>query len=185
MNDFNFFSTFEKQKLAQKKKIRRSYGAILGVILVVVLFYGIMGARMLYCSYAINKGEAFLNAPENKAKLTDIQAKKAATENLITYTAQVNQAKQKITLATKVSSEFLNTIQKTIPAAVSLKSLEIKDYQVILQGTVPASATVAELAHNLEATELFSRVQVQFIQSGTETAAYEFSVLCELKEVAE
>lgn len=182
MKDFNFFSSFDKERMQQKSKTRRDKSIIIGVILVFVLFYGSFGARIFYNVMRTNSGEAFLNSPEVKAKLVEIEDKKTATENLKTYIAGVNNAKQKIALGNRVSSVFLDTVQKAIPTSVVIRSLEIEDYQLKLSGNAPLTLT-AELVHNLEQTGLFSRVHVESINSDTNTGNMQFEVVCDVKEV--
>lgn len=184
MNDFNFFSTFEKDRQQKKSKTRRTNGVIIGVILVIVLFYGSLGARIGFNIYKTNAGEAYLNSPEVATKLGDIQAKKMATANLKTYTVEVNSAKQKIALTNKVSSALLDTVQKAIPVTVILSNLEIRDYQVSIAGTAPQMTVTAELVHNLEATGLFTRVHVNSIGSDATSSTYKFNIICDVKEVA-
>jgi hypothetical protein len=61
MNDINFFSTFKKVKQDQKRKTRRAFGIIAGLVIAGVLFYGVLGLRMLLMYRGINKGKAYLN----------------------------------------------------------------------------------------------------------------------------
>lgn len=184
MNDFNFFSSFEKEKQQKKSKSRRANAIIVGLILLMVLFYGSFGVRILFNNFLTSQGEQFLNAPEVKTRLADIQAKKTATDNLRTYIVEVENAKKKIAFTNKVSSGFLNTIQSAIPATVVLTSLEIQEYQVSLSGNAPQMTMTAELAHNLEATGLFTRVHVNSISGDQTSATKEFSIICDVKEVA-
>ena len=183
MNDINFFSSFEKLKKGQTKKSRLIWGAILGVILVMGVFYGFMGYQILDLTKGIQVGENYLNSAEVKTKLPQIQAKKDATQNLIKYDAELEKASKKIVTSNKVSSQFLDAFQKAFPDTVALKNLGINGTQLTLKGNAPSVTTTAELAHNLEATGLFSRVQVSSINT-VEGGTYAFDILCELKEVA-
>lgn len=184
MNDFNFFSSFEKSKKQQKQKTRRTYGAFLAVILIIALFYGVLEVRIHNYSKEIQKGEEFLNAPEVKDKLVEIQGKKEGTASLKTYITQVEQAKQKISITNRITSELLDIIEQTIPVNVSLKDLNIFEYRVDLVGSSPVVTSAAEITHNLEATGLFTRVHVYSINYSVDTAAYDFNIQCDLREVA-
>lgn len=184
MNDFNFFLSFDKKILDRKKRNRRTYGFIAGAILLVVLFYGILGLRMFYYYFITQKGETFLNDPQNKLKITELQAKKEAAAGLQKYSAEVEKIKQKIVLTNKVSSPFLDKIQKAFPATVILEFLDIREYQLNLGGTAPSQTAIAELTHNLDETGLFTRVHVYSISANKDSAGFRFSILCDLKEVA-
>ena len=184
MNDINFFSSFEKVKTGRKKKARLTWGAVLSVILVIVLFYGFMGFRILNLNKEIQVGNDLLNSPEVKTKLTQIRAKKEATLSLKKYDAEIGKASQKIASTNKVSSVFLDTFQKAFPATVTLKHLDLKETQLTFEGNVLNLITTAELTHNLEASGLFSRVQVSSINKDKEGSTYSFNILCDLKEVA-
>ena len=184
MNDINFFSSFEKVKKGQQKKARLTWGAILGVILVIALFYGFMGLQILKLNKEIQVGNAYLNSPEVMTKLTQIRAKKEATMSLKKYDTEIGRASQKIASSNKVSSKFLDAFQKAFPATVNLKNLDLKETQLTLQGKSPTLTLTAELTHNLEATGLFSRVQVSSINKDKDGTTYSFNILCDLREVA-
>jgi len=184
MNDINFFSSFEKVKKGQQKKARLTWGAVLGVIFVIVLFYGFMGLRILNLNKEIQVGNDYLNSPQVMTKLTEIRAKKEATLSLKKYDTEIVKASQKIASSNKVSSSFLDAFQKAFPATVTLKYLDLKETQLTLQGNSPTLTLTAELTHNLEATGLFSRVQVSSINKDKDGTTYSFNILCDLKEVA-
>jgi len=184
MNDINFFSSFVKLKEGQTKKSRLIWSAILGAILVVGLFYGFMGYQILSLNKGIQAGNDYLNSSEVKTKLPQIRAKKEATLSLKKYDTEIGKVLQKIASSDKVSSEFLDTIQKAFPSPVSLKNLSLKETQLTLQGIAPLWTTTAELTHNLEASGLFSRVQVSSISQNEGAGTYLFDILCDLKEVA-
>lgn len=184
MNDINFFSSFVKLKEGQAKKSRLIWGAVLGVILVVGLFYGFLGFRILYLTKGIQAGNDYLNSSEVKTKLSQVRAKKEATSSLKKYDTEIGKVLQKIASSDKVSSEFLDTLQKAFPSPVILKDLSLKGTQLTLQGNAPLWTTTAELTHNLEASGLFSRVQVSSISQNADAGTYLFNIFCDLKEVA-
>ncbi|HZK53223.1 MAG TPA: PilN domain-containing protein [Desulfosporosinus sp.] len=184
MNDINFFSSFVKLKEGQAKKSRLIWGAVLGVILVVGLFYGFLGFRILYLTNGIQTGNDYLNSSEVNTKLSQIRANKVATSSLKKYDIEIVKVLQKVASTDKVSSEFLDTLQKAFPSSVRLKDLSLKETQLTLQGTAPIWTTTAELTHNLEASGLFSRVQVNSISQNEDAGTYLFDILCDLKEVA-
>jgi len=184
MNDINFFSGFEKVKKGQQKKTRLTWGAVLGVILVLVLFYGFMGLRILKLNKEIQADNDFLKSPEVMTKLTKVRAKREAIVSLKKYDTEIGKASEKIASSNKVSSRFLDAFQKAFPATVTLKSLNMKQTQLTMQGNAPNLTSTAELSHNLEATGLFSRVQVSSINQNQDGAPYSFNILCDLKEVA-
>lgn len=184
MNDINFFSSFEKLKKGQAKKSRTIWGTAFGVILVVGLFYGFMAYQILNLTKGIQAGNDYLNSAEVKTKLSQIQVNKEATLSIKKYDAEIGKALQKISSSDKVSSEFLDAFQKAIPSTVSLKDLSLKDSQLTLQGAAPLWTTIAELTHNLEASGLFSRVQVSSIDQNEDGATYLFDIFCDLKEGA-
>ncbi|HBP66291.1 MAG TPA: pilus assembly protein [Desulfosporosinus sp.] len=179
MNDINFFSSFLKLKEGQAKKSRLIWSAVLGVLLVVGLFYGFMGYQILSLNNKIHAGNDYLNSTEVKTKLPQIRAKKEATLSLKKYDTEIGKVLQKIAGSDKVSSEFLDTLQKTFPSSVSLKDLSLKDTQLTLQGIAPLLTTTAELTHNLEASGLFSRVQVSSISQNENGGTYLFNILCD------
>lgn len=183
MNDLNFFSSFEKAKQTQKRKTRLALGIISGLVIVVVLFYGVLGLRMFLLYRGIQKGNAYLNSPEVKVKAAEIKAKREATVSLKQYSANLEKTKKRINATDKISSEFLDTVEKTFPTNVGLSAMELKDYKFTLSGTVPALTSVAELTNNLEQTGLFTRVHVDYIAQNKDGAIYSFGILCELKEV--
>jgi len=184
MNDFNFFSSFEKTKLELKMKSRRSRGILIGVIGLVVLFYGFLGGKMIYYNISITNGEKFLNSPENSPKITELREKREATLDLKKYSTEIDKAAGKIEATDRVSSEFLDTIQKAFPGSVSLKYMSIQDNQLLLLGNTSLWTPSAELTHNLEATGLFSRVHVESISKEKDAETYSFSIVCDMKEVA-
>jgi len=184
MNDINFFSSFLKLKQGQAKKSRLLWSAILGVILVVGLFYGFMGYQILSLNKGIQAGNDYLNSSEVKIKLPQARAEKEATLSLKKYDTETGKILQKIASSDKVNSEFLDTLQKAFPSPVILKDLSLKETQLTLQGNAPLWTTTAELTHNLEASGLFSRVQVSSISQNQDGATYVFNILCDLKEVA-
>jgi len=183
MNDINFFSSFEKTHKDQKKKTRLTWGAVLSVILVIALFYGVMGFRILNLNKEIKAGNDVLNSPNVMTKLTQIQAKKEAIQSLKKYDTEIGKASLKIANSNKVNSRFLDGFQKAFPVTITLKSLDMKQTQLTLQGNAPNLTTAAELTHNLEATGLFNRVQVSSINKDKEGSTYSFDILCDLKEV--
>lgn len=182
MNDYNFFSSFQRNKKLLRKKNRRTYGIFIGLFLIVILFYGSMGARIYYYSDSIKNGKAFLT--ENQVKLAEIKTNKDATNNLRTYISDINKAIQKINLNNTVTSELLKTIEDTFPSNVSLKDITIKGLQLTLSGSTTNLTGVSELSHNLEETSLFNRVHINSISNDTDSALLEFQIQCELKEVA-
>lgn len=184
MNDFNFFSSFEKEKQAQRKKNRRNKGIIYGIIGIIILFYGVLGGKLLYYNMAIKSGNDFLNAPENNAKIAELQSKKAATLDLRQYNLVLDQASAKIHTSNLVNSGFMNTLQKAFPATVSLRYLSMKDNQLLIEGDAPLWTQTAELTHNLDASGLFTRVHVNTITKNKDAATYYFSISCDMKEVA-
>lgn len=152
--------------------------------MVIVLFYGFMGLRILYMNLSIKSGEKFLNSPENKARLEQINAEREATQSMVKYEAELLKAAKRIALTDQVSTELLDKIQNAFPAAASLSNLTLENSQLILEGNAPLWTTTAELTHNLEAASLFSRVQVNYVEKNKESDTYHFSLLCDLKEVA-
>jgi type IV pilus assembly protein PilN len=100
------------------------------------------------------------------------------------YSADLEKAKQRIASTYKISSEILDTVEKALPTSVTLQYLELIDYNFTLEGDTPVWTSVAELAHNLDKTGLFTRVHVNYINQNKDAATYKFDILCELKEVA-
>ncbi len=184
MNDINFFSTFTKEKEQLQKKTKKTRKIVLGVILVIALFYGILGLRILYMYTSIQNSEKFLNSPDVKTRLAVIDAKKTASQSMIKYDAELTKAGQKVALSDRVSTEFLDKIQNACPAAASLRNLGLEETQLKLEGNAPAWTTAAEFSHNLEATGLFNRVHVNSVTKNKDSDSYNFSLLCDLKEVA-
>ena len=184
MNDINFFSSFVELEKGQKKKSRLIWSAVLSVILVIGLFYGFMGYQILNLTKEIQAGEKYLNSAEVKTKLPQIQAKKEAAQSLKKYDVEIGKALQKIASSNKVSSELLDAFQKAFPATVTLNSLDMNASQLTLQGNSPNLPSTAELAHNLEATGLFSRVQVSSINKDKDGDTYVFIIFSDFKEVA-
>lgn len=183
MNDFNFFSSFEKAKQDQRKKNRRTKGIIIGFLGVILIFYGIMGFRIYSLNAGIQKGNDFLNDPVNKEKIAELQDKKTAIQNLKKYGAEISKAEQKIEGVNRFTSEFLDTLQKAFPGSVSLQYMGLKDNQLLLEGTAPLWTQSAELTHNLNETGLFTRVHMNSINKDKDGTTYSFSIFCDLKEV--
>jgi type IV pilus assembly protein PilN len=184
MNDINFFATFAKERAQLKKKTKRTRNITLGIILVVILFYGFMGLRLLYMYISINNGEKFLNSPDIKPRIEQIEAQKLATLSMAKYNSELEKAGKKILLTDRVSTELLDKIQNAMPAAASLRLFDMDEYQLVLEGNVPVWTTTAELTHNLEASGLFRRVHVGTVTKNKDADSYYFSLLCDLKEVA-
>lgn len=184
MNDINFFSSFDKYKKSQKKKPAIIAGAILGGILVIALFYGFLGFRILYLNRQIKADNAYLNSPQVKTKLTQIRAQKDAALSLKKYDAETGMILQKIAGSDMVNSKFLDALQKAFPSTVSLKGLSLQGTLLNLQGTAPNLDSVAELTHNLEDSGLFSRVQAGSITQNQDGDAFLFAVVCNLKGAA-
>lgn len=184
MNDINFFSTFAREKEQLRKKTKKTRNLVWGVILLIVLFYGVMGLRMFYMYWSIQNGEKFLNSPDVKPRLEVIDAQRTASQSMVKYNAELTKAGKKIEQTDRVSTELLDKIQNTMPATVTLRFLQLKESQLFLEGNAPVWTTAAELIHNLEATGLCSRVHVRSVTKNEDAGTYSFSLLCELKEVA-
>lgn len=184
MNDINFFATFAKEKEQLKKKTKKTRNIIWGISLVIVLFYGIMGLRILYMNISIQNSDKFLNSPDIKNRLEQINAKRDATQSMVKYEAELKKAGQRIELTDRVSTELMNKIEAAMPGAASLRYLGVENNQLTLEGNAPVWTTAAELTHNLEATGLFGRVHVNSVTKNKDSNSYYFSLLCDLKEVA-
>jgi type IV pilus assembly protein PilN len=184
MNDINFFSSFTKEKEQLQKKTKRTRNIVWGVILVIVLFYGVLGLRMLYMYSSIQNSEKFLSSPDVKTRLEVIDAKRVASQSMIKYDEELAKVGHKIALTDRVSTELLDRIQSSFPTAASLKHMELIESQFILEGNAPVWTTAAELSHNLEATGLFTRVHVSSVAKNNDSDTCYFSLLCDLKEVA-
>ena len=184
MNDINFFSTFAKEKEQLKKKTKKTRNIVWGVILVIVLFYGFLGLRILYMYTSIQNSEKYLNSPDVKTRLEAINAKREASLSMVKYNAELNKAGQRIALTDRVSTELLDKVQNACPAAASLRKLDLEESQLILEGNAPVWTTAAEFSHNLEAAGLFTRVHVSSVTKNKDSDTYYFRLLCDLKEVA-
>lgn len=184
MNDINFFATFAKEREQFKKKTKKTRNITLGIILVVVLFYGFMGLRILYMYTSINNGEKFLNTPDIKTKVAQINAQREASQSMVKYNSELSKAGKRITITDRVSTELLDKIQTAMPAVASLRYMDLEDNQLVLEGNAPVWTTAAELSHNLEAAGLFNRVHVNSVTKNKDADSYYFSLLCDLKEVA-
>ncbi|HWQ89765.1 MAG TPA: PilN domain-containing protein [Desulfitobacteriaceae bacterium] len=184
MNDINFFSTFSKEKAQLRQKTIRTRKIIWGVILIIVLFYGILGLRILYMYSSIQNSGKFLSAQDVSARLEVTDAKRVASQSMVKYDAELEKAAQKIVLTDRVGTELLDKIQNAFPAAASLTYLDLKESQLTLKGNASVWTTAAELSHNLEAAGLFSRVQINSVTKNKDSDTYYFSLLCDFKEVA-
>lgn len=129
----------------------------------------------------------FLDAKSNE--LTDaIIQKKAIIASYSTFETEYRSTQRRLDIFKNYTSSSLSItpiideITKNIPANTNLTELSINGSKVILSGEASEEASVSSFVTNLSASSFFQDVNLNSIQSKTDTNLLSFQIFANLKE---
>jgi len=184
MKDVNFFKPYlgkNKEKMNFKRYI---YGAMVIVILLIVVSFGINTTKIFFLNKSISDYNEKLAASEIQVQLKEAENINKQINVLKQYDLALTDVAISVKGRNNVTDTLLKDISSTLPSKVSFKSLNIAGNTIAIQGVSADRTEVAELEHNLRELPIMGDVYVNSIntQSALE-GAYSFDIKCVLKDV--
>lgn len=168
MRDFNFFSAYlDSNKKSMQKWV---YGIIaLGTILILTAGF------MIYATITFNNMEdeiaeinLFLNSKEVLNNKLLMEQESLKNKLLTEYNTSVATLKTSIQSCSAVKSSLLETLATTLPKNTVFNSVSITGTEISIQAMAGTRTQAAELIHNLEGLNLFSKVYLDNMSIGTD-----------------
>ncbi|WP_346847195.1 PilN domain-containing protein [uncultured Clostridium sp.] len=184
MNDLNFFYVdTNKESDAGVKKAIFSAAAIVGAGIIVTLSFNTFGI------YRAEKSISDLNNKINEEAFVENykESLEVATERktFSTYNSKLNEIFHGIIDRNKLSPDFIEEINYTLPKEVYFKSMNFAAGSIEINASATNREAIAEFQHNMNNIEFIEESHIGGIVSDLgdgEKEVFTFTMTCKLKE---
>lgn len=184
MNDLNFFSEYILKTRNAYRKTAVVYAIAALVLLFVIGSYVATQLKVNAIEAEIAAMNEYLNDPETKGQLKEIEELKSKIKILSEYGTQLKACQDSVNKADVIKSTLLEKFNTALPKQMAMDSLTYTQNNITLKGTADDEIPVAELSYNLYGLGIFTEVHVSKISGDAQGAdRYEFEATCALKGV--
>lgn len=180
MRDFNFFSPYLLKK--RNKRLKNFYIFSVSALLIIGLlsFYTLNNYYINKYKSEISTVENYLNSEKTKKLLNLYEDTKKKTEIVNTYYNKMSEIDRVLRAQNVVSTNLLNKLASVMPQDSYILSCTISNRDIVLNYSITDLVPIAELEHNLRELDIFEKVHISIVNSGT---SYNAIISCSLKDV--
>ena len=183
MKDFNFFEGYSKKKIKLNSKNALIY-MIISIVIIVFVSYPIFNLykiNKLNNEIAVLKESLGENYSDKESERIDL--KKSTIDDLNHKLNSLKNINESIKNTEIINEYLIYTITLAVPEDVFLKSINITEENINIDGVAQNQASIAQLQYNLRSIESFYDIFIPNISNNQ--GLFEFSITILLQEVVE
>ena len=178
MQDINFFSQYE----VKPQKTRYGLLAVVALVLVAVFLIAIIEFTTMgevnTLKSQIEADNGYLNSPEVKARIEDVNKKTTELETLKAILLELQTMDVVVKIKGVLHVGLFDDINKCIPAPVYINNMAIGQDSIVFSGYADSYQSVAQLHHQLLKSPRFKTVNIPSITDNN--GSFTFSLSAEL-----
>ncbi len=163
MHDINFFSPYRVAKARTKDRVLIGAGVLVVIAIVAAAFFLLVNAQLNAVQKQIDEINVYLNSPDTKQKLTDVQNAKNEVTLLEQYLSAVSGARQDVAAKPNLDTSLLKLVEDRIPGTATLNSLLVENGILTLVCRSPVHTDAMDFLATLEKTGTFSKIEIASI----------------------
>lgn len=163
MKDYNFFEYY-----LEKKHVRNLKYLYIAALFLLAL--GIVGGTYFWGRVETEKIEEVLALQEENIDLKKIEEQENEINHmkkelgvLKKYIDSVNLVERTIIGSDRINAELINKIANVVPREITLKSMDINNKTLNIEGNSKDRVNVAELEYNIKNLKIFKTVHVSYV----------------------
>lgn len=181
MNDYNFFSVYERKK-GLDFNIKSPYlvGAILLIICLLVSI-GLVGSNFYY-SYSIGKLTSEIDGLKASTEFKEATYYLQSIDAMKQYDDAAQTALDKFIASELLGTDYINKITSVIPSNVIIQGMSLDNFNLAISAQIPNRKVASELMLALDETGLFYEVKIIGVFKNTEGVGFATYINATIKE---